>query len=187
MLKTKFKTLCQNFSKDEKLINTLWKEIKIAYSQPNRHYHTLKHLEQFYIELVLIDTVTAFAIFYHDIVYDASRNDNEEKSATLSNKICANCAPESDVGSLYRTPSTSTSRRLESNPLIKTEVDFPKPPLFVIAIPGSLERASAMVVYPRSSISSLVITSTFEVMFCKLWADLVAVVMVILSRLTFEA
>ena len=86
MLKTKFKTLCQNFSKDEKLINTLWKEIKIAYSQPNRHYHTLKHLEQFYIELVLIDTVTAFAIFYHDIVYDASRNDNEEESAKLSNK-----------------------------------------------------------------------------------------------------
>jgi len=86
MLKNKFKTLCQNFSKDEKLINTLWEEIKIAYSQPNRHYHTLEHLEQFYIELVVIDTVTEFAIFYHDIVYDTSRNDNEEESAKLSNK-----------------------------------------------------------------------------------------------------
>ena len=51
MLKTKFITLCQNFSKDKALISLLWQEIQLAYSKPTRYYHTLKHLEEIYKEL----------------------------------------------------------------------------------------------------------------------------------------
>ena len=83
MIKNKFKTLCQNFSKDKKLIDTLWKEIEKRHSEPTRYYHTLKHLEHIYAELPKQDIVTEFAIFYHDIVYDASKNNNEEESAKL--------------------------------------------------------------------------------------------------------
>ena len=88
MLKTKFTTLCQNFSKDKALISLLWQEIQLAYSKPTRHYHTLKHLEDIYIELqpFKLTSILEFAIFYHDIVYDVKRDDNEEQSALLAKK-----------------------------------------------------------------------------------------------------
>jgi len=86
MLKNKFQTLCQNFTEDYNLVNTLWKEIEEKYTEPRRHYHTLKHLEDIYRELPKPDAVTGFAIFYHDIVYNASCSDNEEQSAILCEK-----------------------------------------------------------------------------------------------------
>ncbi len=54
-----------------------------------RHYHTLTHLEKLLEQLAPItgiddwDTLL-FALFYHDIVYKATRKDNEEKSAELA-------------------------------------------------------------------------------------------------------
>lgn len=86
MLKKNFQILCQTFTQDKKYITTLWKAIEKKHSEPTRYYHTLKHLEQFYKELQEIDPITEFAIFYHDLVYDASRNDNEEQSALLCEK-----------------------------------------------------------------------------------------------------
>ena len=83
MLKTKFQTLCQNFTNDHNLVDTLWQEIEQRHTEPTRHYHTLQHLEQFYTELPRLDAVTEFAIFYHDIVYEVTRSDNEEQSALL--------------------------------------------------------------------------------------------------------
>ena len=88
MLKTKFTALCQNFSKDKALISSLWQEIQLVYSKPTRHYHTLKHLEEIYKELQSFNLtpLLEFAIFYHDIVYDVKRDDNEEQSALLAKK-----------------------------------------------------------------------------------------------------
>ena len=86
MLKNKFQTLCQNFTSDQKLIGSLWQEVEQRHTEPTRHYHILKHLEHIYSVLPKLDHVTEFAIFYHDIVYDASRNDNEEQSALLCQK-----------------------------------------------------------------------------------------------------
>ena len=83
MLKTKFQTLCQNFTHNQNLIDRLWQEIAEAHSQPNRYYHTLKHLEDIYKVLPKLDTVTEFTIFYHDIVYDVLKANNEEQSALL--------------------------------------------------------------------------------------------------------
>ena len=58
------------------------------YCEAPRHYHTLTHIAQCIIEF---DRVAQYAkhpnrilmaIFYHDVVYDTSRNDNEQKSAS---------------------------------------------------------------------------------------------------------
>lgn len=88
MLENKFKTLCQNLSNDEELINNLWQEIKSAHTQAKRYYHTLQHLQHIYTELEDIKLIThfEFAIFYHDIIYDIQRDDNEEQSALLAKK-----------------------------------------------------------------------------------------------------
>ncbi|HIP50878.1 MAG TPA: hypothetical protein EYG94_02220 [Campylobacterales bacterium] len=78
--------MCQKFSKDEALITVLWQEIEITHSQSTRYYHRLKHLEHIYKELETfeITPLLEFAIFYHDIVYDAKRNDNERQSALVA-------------------------------------------------------------------------------------------------------
>ena len=56
-----------------------------AYSEPHRHYHTLRHIAAL---LALLDRhdpadrdALTLAILFHDIVYDPTRQDNEEASA----------------------------------------------------------------------------------------------------------
>lgn len=92
VLKTEFDKLIRKFTKNEKLQVELWEEIVERYSEPHRSYHTLKHLEHFYDLIYEFKseisnwTSTLFALYYHDIIYDPSRQDNEEQSALLAEK-----------------------------------------------------------------------------------------------------
>lgn len=88
MLENIFISLVNPYNKEAS--QTLWQEIKDYYSHKNRKYHNLTHLENLYNELYLCkeliedwDTVL-FALFYHDIIYKSTRNDNEEQSAELA-------------------------------------------------------------------------------------------------------
>jgi len=91
MLKNRFITLCQNYTKDTELIKRFWDEIAIAHTDEKRHYHTLEHLAYIYRELQKIELkhTLEFTIFYHDIVYDVKENNNEERSALLAQKRLA--------------------------------------------------------------------------------------------------
>ncbi len=68
----------------------LWQEIAAGYTLPGRHYHNLDHLQNLIGELEpckpLIDDydVLLYAVFYHDLIYAAQRQDNEEQSAELA-------------------------------------------------------------------------------------------------------
>lgn len=92
MLKDIFFELTKNYVDNLPQIHTLWNEIDKKYSESSRHYHTISHLENIILQLKEIknqivdwDTVL-FAIFYHDIVYNSTRSNNEEKSAELAAK-----------------------------------------------------------------------------------------------------
>lgn len=68
-------------------IELLWQHLAVRYSEPQRAYHTLTHIEQLLGQFDSIksflsepDTI-ALALYYHDIVYDPTRSDNEQKSA----------------------------------------------------------------------------------------------------------
>lgn len=68
----------------------LWREILSAYTNTNRHYHTLEHLsdlfsqaDQFSSQIEDFDTLE-LSIWYHDIIYQCLRKDNEEKSALFA-------------------------------------------------------------------------------------------------------
>jgi predicted metal-dependent HD superfamily phosphohydrolase len=92
MLKQVFEDLLKDFKHDSKLIEKLWKEIEKAYGERGRHYHNLLHLENLYHELNEVKRsvrqweVMMMSLFYHDIVYNTLRQDNEEKSAMLAQK-----------------------------------------------------------------------------------------------------
>lgn len=62
-----------------------------AYTAPGRHYHDLTHIEDCLAALAAVDNLSASerdilteAIWWHDVVYDATRSDNEELSAELA-------------------------------------------------------------------------------------------------------
>lgn len=68
----------------------LWESLRQAYSEPARHYHNLDHLSallawaaEYRAHLQDYDTVR-FAIWFHDVVYDTKRSDNEARSAALA-------------------------------------------------------------------------------------------------------
>jgi len=74
------------YSNQKTLHTQLWSEIVEAYNSPSRYYHNLVHIHTM-ITLAgkhkdSIENIQAFylAIFYHDIIYDASRSDNELQS-----------------------------------------------------------------------------------------------------------
>ncbi len=71
----------------------LHQEIRRAYSEPHRHYHTLEHIAH---ALALFDGARArvvdadaaeLAVWLHDFVYDPRANDNEAHSATHAARV----------------------------------------------------------------------------------------------------
>ena len=67
--------------------DALFDRLVAAWSEPQRHYHTLQHLREC---LALLDDVRAqavhpaeveLALWFHDAVYEPARHDNEERSA----------------------------------------------------------------------------------------------------------
>lgn len=82
--------LCKHYCTDEEMIGILWKEIKENYSATVRHYHNLNHLHYMLRELhphldKLGDPDTVlFAVFYHDMIYNVRKSDNEEQSAACA-------------------------------------------------------------------------------------------------------
>jgi predicted metal-dependent HD superfamily phosphohydrolase len=68
-------------------------ELVAAYTAPGRHYHNLQHIEDCLGALAGVDNLTAAereilteAIWWHDVVYDPTRSDNEELSAGLAER-----------------------------------------------------------------------------------------------------
>lgn len=90
MLKNIFFDLLKKYTNDESLVSKFWSEIEVNYSGSKRYYHTLPHLENLMQILTPIkakindwDTLL-FTLFYHDVIYNATKSDNEEKSAELA-------------------------------------------------------------------------------------------------------
>jgi predicted metal-dependent HD superfamily phosphohydrolase len=83
-----------------------------AWSEPARHYHDVRHLEDCLSQLddVRVDPATQdvleLALWFHDAVYDPRANDNEERSARWATEALAAAgiptATVTEVGRLVR-------------------------------------------------------------------------------------
>lgn len=65
-------------------------DVTRQYCEPHRYYHNLEHIahmfqlaKQWGVELSTIQTL---AVWFHDVVYDPTRQDNEEQSARFMRK-----------------------------------------------------------------------------------------------------
>ena len=81
-----------NYTDDNRLTSDLWTEIEQNYSCKNRHYHTLSHLDNLLQVLLEVEDkienweTILFTLYYHDIIYNALKLNNEEQSAELAEK-----------------------------------------------------------------------------------------------------
>lgn len=68
----------------------LFDELMARYGEPQRHYHTARHLDECFAALDRLRGLASraadveLALWFHDAVYDVQRHDNEEASAVLA-------------------------------------------------------------------------------------------------------
>lgn len=92
MLELIYKELIQAYEVNTNSANTLWSEINTNYSNTNRYYHNLEHLEDLHRQLTQVKDsiknwqIILFTLYYHDIVYKSTKKNNEKKSAELALK-----------------------------------------------------------------------------------------------------
>ena len=91
-LKSIFLELVNTYNSDKSIAPIYWKEIEKKYNSARRYYHTTTHLEKLIDEIdsckrLIADWDTLlFSVFYHDIIYNVLKSNNEERSADLAVK-----------------------------------------------------------------------------------------------------
>ena len=77
-----------------------WRNIRRHHCESHRYYHTTRHLEDLFRvatelnENKPVSNDISLAIFFHDIVYDPVRKDNEILSAEIFRDFARTCAPK---------------------------------------------------------------------------------------------
>ncbi len=92
-LRAEWTALCERM--DIAGYDDLWDGIAKAYGEPQRHYHTLAHIAAVVrdgqrIRAKFDDAdVALLALFFHDLIYDPARSDNEAQSAERMRALLA--------------------------------------------------------------------------------------------------
>lgn len=82
-----WESLIGNYTSDPLLVMEGFDTILTHYSEPHRYYHNLDHVQSLlvfmeeYNHLIKDLEALQLAVFFHDIIYDVQRSDNEEQSA----------------------------------------------------------------------------------------------------------
>jgi len=81
----------------------IWKSLNNLYNEDNREYHNLAHVQDCLNKLDYWPTTVPnreaieLAIWFHDVIYDPKRADNEEASAALMSHLILDHALEADA------------------------------------------------------------------------------------------
>lgn len=92
-LKYTLKELLSKHSNDSELTHNFFKVIQGKYSSTNRHYHNLDHISLMLSEAKKFENKIndydslCFATWFHDIIYNPLKGDNEERSAECAKKF----------------------------------------------------------------------------------------------------
>jgi len=120
VLKETFIGLLTNYTNSDSLTNELWTEIEKNYSSKKRHYHTLHHLDNLITQLTDVKNeiqnwnAILFTLYYHDIVYNSLKSDNEEKSAELAEKRLNQISVSPDTIELCKNQILATKSHIKS-------------------------------------------------------------------------
>ncbi|QIF04888.1 N-methyl-D-aspartate receptor NMDAR2C subunit [Roseimicrobium sp. ORNL1] len=95
-LRSRWQRLCSDLAVPD-MGDTTWQVLRGAYTEPHRAYHNLTHIAECLAQLDYIAGVInppehgtlEMALWFHDVVYDTHRHDNEEVSAALAERHLA--------------------------------------------------------------------------------------------------
>ncbi len=82
-LQSRFITWCRHHGASETAVADLWSGLSALYGEAHRHYHHLGHIESSLVELEATGSDHSLiegAIWFHDVIYDPKRGDNEAAS-----------------------------------------------------------------------------------------------------------
>jgi predicted metal-dependent HD superfamily phosphohydrolase len=120
VLKKTFIGLLKNYTDNDRLTNELWTEIEKNYSGKKRYHHTLQHLDNLFAQLTEVkgeiqnwETIL-FTLYYHDIIYNSLKSDNEEKSAELAEKRMEQISVSKDTIELCKNQILATKSHIKS-------------------------------------------------------------------------
>ena len=91
-LRDKWFALASKFSDDKALLQSLYDGLLKKYTGSSRHYHNIRHIEAMLDGADGSSSLTEdmdsllFAIWYHDVIYNSLKSDNEELSAGEAEK-----------------------------------------------------------------------------------------------------
>jgi predicted metal-dependent HD superfamily phosphohydrolase len=86
----------------------LYAELLARHSAPERHYHTLQHLDECFARLAESHQLAehphevALALWFHDAIYDVRGHDNEERSAAWAEDVAVRAGLSADVAGRIR-------------------------------------------------------------------------------------
>jgi predicted metal-dependent HD superfamily phosphohydrolase len=112
-----------------------WRELETRYSEPHRHYHTLRHIEEMLDLLPHADETVVMAVWFHDAIYGGERN--EERSAELAREALTE----------LRFPTIETVEQLilatKTHDASQFDRDSARGSLGIVATPAPLSLAAA--------------------------------------------
>lgn len=94
-MKRRFISFLSFYTKDRNVLDNVWDKIELAYSSSGRYYHTFSHLVKMFEVIAPYEhklnhkESVWLAVWFHDVVYDTQRNDNEEKSAEFLREMAS--------------------------------------------------------------------------------------------------
>jgi predicted metal-dependent HD superfamily phosphohydrolase len=94
---SKFSSLCRSagFSDQSLKADAVFADLARRYSEPQRHYHNARHIEECLEEFSAWRSkaedpiALEFSIWFHDAIYEPQQSDNEEQSALLAARVLA--------------------------------------------------------------------------------------------------
>ncbi len=94
-MQTRWNALVTPLLPDAALRDATYQQLAVAYSDPGRHYHNLRHVQNLldtvdqYTALMADREVVELAVWFHDAVYDYRSSENEARSAELARQFLA--------------------------------------------------------------------------------------------------
>lgn len=92
-MKVRWLDLTQRLGIPKTAVEEIWHELAAAYGADGRFYHNLNHIQHALdvaeqLQAVAEDfTAVQLALWFHDVVYDPRRSDNEAESAAYAERV----------------------------------------------------------------------------------------------------
>ena len=112
-LESRFLHWCLAKKASEPQAEELWSSLSALYQEPHRRYHNLNHIAASLGELDATGKGTAElegAIWFHDVIYDPTRSDNEEASMVWFENATAGWMAKQERSAIVRLISVTDFR-----------------------------------------------------------------------------